>query len=317
MVDADRRGRPRAGIAEGGVDGAARRRGRVTGQWASTVPVDEAGAPGRRVPDVEGHRGAGTPASSVSAGPSRATRRARSPPGCGAPAASPSHRRRPDRPHAAPRPRPARGRGRGALVPRAGRLPDDALHRRRRRVARVDDRRLAHRQPRPRPRWPTTPSWSPGRRRRPTSCRRWSPAGSVVGTGAAPTSPPTSASRTTSRWSPACPTCTPRRWPRGAVHAAARPTWRSARPSWISCPVPVKKTDVFTADGRRSPASATAELPARQQPRHRRPRLRVAPRQVVAPDDGLVPGRATFDDLTALAATSPPGAGRRASSRRG
>ena len=68
----------------------------------------------------------------------------------------PSHRRRaldrgrrPDRAHAAPRHRSARHRERRALVPRAGRLHRHALHRRSDRHARVDDRRVAHRQPRP------------------------------------------------------------------------------------------------------------------------------------------------------------------------
>ena len=70
--------------------------------------------------------------------------------------------------------RPTSPRGR-RVVPRARRLPRDALHRRRRRLPHVDDRRLADRQPPARPprlrrhaggAWPAST---------PPSCRRWSP----------------------------------------------------------------------------------------------------------------------------------------------
>ena len=104
--------------------------------------------------------------------------------------------------------RAPRRRARRPLVPRAGRLPDHAVHRRARRRHAVDDRRLADRQPHARRRWPTTTSWSrsPASTRR--SCRRSSPPGSVVGAGAARRSPPSSASRPRPCRHRHCPTCT-------------------------------------------------------------------------------------------------------------
>ena len=67
--------------------------------------------------------------------------------------------------------------------PGAGRLPVDALHRRRHRVARVDDRRVAHRQPATSTRLDVRPR--PGAslgRERAASCRRCARPASVVGT---------------------------------------------------------------------------------------------------------------------------------------
>ena len=94
----------------------------------------------------------------------------------------PSHvRRRPGQPHAPPRARRARGRRRGALVPGAGRLPDHALHREGGGHPRLDERRLAHRQPAPRPAGVRPRRWSAGSASTPGSCRRWSQTGSMVG----------------------------------------------------------------------------------------------------------------------------------------
>ena len=116
------------------------RGGRCTGQWASTVPVDARGDPGRAVPAVDGHaRRRARPPGDRRPGHRVRAARAR----CRGSGARRASRRRP-----APIPighmlhlvhdEPDVARG-GALVPRAGRLPVDALHRARGRVARVDD----------------------------------------------------------------------------------------------------------------------------------------------------------------------------------
>ena len=140
VVDAATRGQAEAGVSGEEVVAVG-----VTGQWASTVPVDADGPAGRPVPPVDRHPGAPY-SKAVVGGPVQGYDPRRSPPGCAAPPGS--------RPTAAtrsgtcctcsttvPRSRP------GAVVPRAGRLPLHAVHRRRRRLAHVDDGGLAHRQP--------------------------------------------------------------------------------------------------------------------------------------------------------------------------
>ena len=179
-------------------------------------PVGEHGAgrrgrrAGRPLPDVDRHpgrallpRGHRRPAAGYA--PLAAAR-----PGSAAPAGSRRRRRRPGRPHAAPRARRARGGSGGALVPRAGRLPDDALHRQGRGHPRVDERRLADRQPPPRPAGLRPDARAPRRRRRDPSCRRWSRPDRSSGR-CSPRSRPSSESPRARRSSPAARTCTPRR----------------------------------------------------------------------------------------------------------
>ena len=107
-----------------------------TGQWASTVPVDEDGAPGRRLRHVDGQPRRARTRAAPSAGRCRATRPWPCGAGCAARGGAPStsgadpighmlyleH----DEPDVA---------AAGPLVPGAGRLPVDALHRRGRRLA--------------------------------------------------------------------------------------------------------------------------------------------------------------------------------------
>ena len=122
----------------------------VTGQWASTVPVDDDGTPVGAVHRVDRHQRAGaTPRSLGGPVAGYCARRARP--------LDPAHRRRAvaerqgsARPAPLPRPRPTRHRRGGTLVPRAGRLPHDALHRRRSGDPGVDDRSLPRRHPPPR-----------------------------------------------------------------------------------------------------------------------------------------------------------------------
>ena len=104
-------------------------------------------------------------------------------------------------------------------------------------VARVDDRRVAHRQPPARParlrprRWSRMAGHRPGR-----SCRRCVPTGSVRRDRSAPTSPPTSACPAgVAGRHRACPTCTRPPSARARSTTTSR-TWRSAPPSWICCP---------------------------------------------------------------------------------
>ena len=158
----------------------------------------------------------------------------------------PEHRRRrPDRPHAPPGARPPGGRGRRAVVPRAGRLPDDALHGRGGRVAGVDDRRLADRQPRRSTCWPTTTTWSGWRGVDATeaAAARARPARSSAR--CAPRSPPSSASRRRLQVVTGAPDLHSAAVGAGRRRPLRGATWRSAPPSWISAPVPRKKTDVI------------------------------------------------------------------------
>ena len=117
----------------------------VTGQWASTVPVDEAGGPVGRACSGATPAGRRTREQLVG-GRSPATRRA--PCHLAAPQRRHPRPRAPTRrPHALPPARVPRGAGQGPVAAGARRLPDDALHGRAGGDPRVDDRRLAHRQP--------------------------------------------------------------------------------------------------------------------------------------------------------------------------
>ena len=118
-----------------------------TGQWASTVPVDGGGLPVGPCQLWSDTRG-GPHARDVVGGPVAGLRTR------GRAALDPPQRRRtvdvggrPDRPHAPPRARRARDRPGGPLVPRAGRLPVDALHGEGLGHAGLDGRGVAHRQP--------------------------------------------------------------------------------------------------------------------------------------------------------------------------
>ena len=146
----------------------------VTGQWASTVPVDAAGEPVGAVPDVERHPRRRALEAGSSAGRCRAThpralatwvrRSGGVPSTSGADPVGHMLHLDHDRPDVA-RPRP--------VVPRAGRLPGHAVHRGRRRLPHVDDRRLADRQPPARRSSTTTRSWSGWPAWTRPSCRRW------------------------------------------------------------------------------------------------------------------------------------------------
>ena len=174
------------------------------------------------------------------------------------------------------------------LVPRAGRLPLDALHRRAAAIARVDDRGVAHRQPRPRPCWPTTTSWSrlagvdraeaAAARRRPA---RWS--ATVRADVAAELGlPARRAGRHRAR-----PTCTPPRVGAGARRATTRPTSRSAprRGSAARC----RSRRPTSSTG--SPASPGSRPAATCSPTTTTPRAvpRVAPRQRRRPTTACAP----------------------------
>ena len=255
-------------------------------------------------------RGARALARRSSAAACRATRPARWPPGSVVPAGVPTPiGRRPDRAHAAP------ASTTSPATPRAARWylePVDYLSMRFTGVAAashgVDDRGLAHRQPPPRPARRTTPTLV---RRAGVEPRQAAAAGAHRHRGrrrCCRRSPRTSGSPATRWWSPACPTCTARRSARAAcgdyeAHLAIGTT------GWISCPVPLKKTDML-----RQIATVPGLTPDRyllgdnHETAGRVPA--VVPRAAGRPDDGLDfdPGP-TYDELTAAAATAPAGAG--------
>ena len=189
----------RRGIVEGGVDGAAVVGVAVTGQWASTVPVDASGRPVAEClmwSDTRGaeHSGAafGGPVAGYSAR-ALATWLRRSggiPSPTGAdPVAHMLHLDR-DRPEV-------------AAAARWYLEPVDYLTMRFTGVAAatldVDDRRLADRQPRPRGAGLRPQPGPAGGGRTPTGCRRWSPAGRSSAP-SCPRSRPPSASRPTPGW---------------------------------------------------------------------------------------------------------------------
>ena len=231
----------RAKLADGTVDASQVVAVAITGQWASTVPVDEDGVPVGDCIMWQDHRGIrlvkqriGGPVAGYSP-KALATwvRRTAGIPGGNDPIGH----------NLVLAQRAPRGRRRGPLVPRARRLPGHALHRCRRRVARVDDGVVAHRQPRPRHARATTTSWSPWPASTARSCRPSSPPARSSAR-CAPTSPPTSACPTASRSSRACPTSTPPLVGSGAVHPGEAHMALSTT-SWISTPVLEKKTDVL------------------------------------------------------------------------
>ena len=124
----------------------------------------------------------------------------------------------------------------GALVPGAGRLPVDAVHGRRRRLARVDDRGVADRQP---PAWTastTTRCWSgalggAGRQ----AAARWCPPARSWATVRAEVADALGLPARASWSSPGRPTSTPPRSARGRS-STTRPTSRSARPRGSAAP---------------------------------------------------------------------------------
>ncbi len=79
--------------------------------------------------------------------------------------------------------------------------------------------------------------------------------------------------------------------------STTRRTWRSAPRSWISCPVPIKKTDADPPD-RDRPGLTPERLPGRRQPRHR------AACGLQWLRDGVV--AAPDDDAALRSTTSPP-----------
>ena len=164
-----------------------------------------------------------------------------------------------------------------------------------------------------------------GRRRR-RSCRRSSPRARSSGR-CAPTWPPTSACRPGCRWWPACPTSTP---PPSAPapSAPARRTWRSAPRRGSASPCRARRPTSCTAwPASRASTGATCWPTTTTR---RACASSGCATTCVAPADGLfgdghpAADPCTFDDLTALAAGSPPGArrtiftpvARRASARR-
>ena len=163
--------------------------------------------------------------------------------------------------------------------------------------------RVAHRQPQPRPPRLRPRPGAPGPASTSGSSRRCGPP-ARWSAWCSPRSPPRSASPTAcTRGRPAPPTCTPRRSGR-VPSSTTRRTWRSAPRSWISCPVPFKKTDVFRQIAS-VPGLTPDRLPRRQQPRDRRPVPAVVPRQRRGARRRAAPGSdapVSFDDLTALAA---------------
>ena len=292
-----------------------------TGQWASTVPVDAAGRPvgdcllwidtrgGPLVRRAVGRPGGGLrPAGPVAAGSGTAA---------GAPSTSGAdpighilylEHEQPD------------VAARGPVVPRAGRLPVHALHRGGRGRPRVDGRGLAHRQPPAR-----APRLRPRAGRRVRGARREAAAaGADRLAWSARCSPEVAgdarAARPGSRWSPARPTSTPPR-PGPGRSSTTRPTWPSRTTTWISCPVPMKKTD---PSGRSPPCPGFVDglhLVANNQDTRRRG-ARLAARAGARP---MAASRPPSTQLTALAGRSRPGqrrrhlhalAGRRALARR-
>ena len=123
------------------------------------------------------------------------------------------------------------------------------------------------------------------------------------------TSPPISACRPACRWSPACPTCTRPPSGRGVVGTTGAP--RDQHHVVDQLPGAVQEDRHPPADRHASRAS-TRRLPRGQQPRDGRRVPAVAPRPGRRPDDGLArDGPSASTTLTALAATSPAGSGRR------
>ena len=236
-----------------------------TGQWASTVPVDEAGEPvgpcvmwmrhARRATLARRHRRARC----------RATRRARWRPGSATPAAS-------RRPSAATRSATcctwsatsptSRAAARWYLEPVD--YLSDALHRRRGGLPRLDDRRLAHRQPAPRPAGLRPGARAAGRARCRASCRRWSQTGSVIGAvrpevaaelGICPSAQVVTGMPDLHSAALGCGAIG-----EGETHISISTT------AWICCPFPRKKTD-RSARSRPCRGSDSSALPPRQQPR--------------------------------------------------
>ena len=204
------------------------------------------------------------------------------------------------------------------LVPRAGRLPVDALHRHRDRVARVDDRRVAHRQPPPRPRSSYDEELvALG----PASTRRSSPPLRADRLRRRDRAPDVAAElglpdgvQVSSR---ALPTCTRRAVGAGTV-ARLRDAPGDQHDVVDRLPGAVQEDRRAAARSRRVPGPDARPLPDREQPRDRRARAcSGCATQVIAPDDGLDDGRRPRSARSPTSPASVRRAPAASSSRRG